>query len=121
MSVPIVKITTTACPSCGCAVIVGEELEISTFGATRAIRQHTNGDRWERRTFLCGLVIAWIPNFRREECVQICQQHEDIARIELKRRGLQERRRRLEEAEEKIEAEAHLIKEKITRVFRQKQ
>jgi hypothetical protein len=54
-----------ACPTCGCEVVVCEGTEVGTDG--ESIRQHTNGQRWDYRVFLCGRRIVWSPNFARQE------------------------------------------------------
>ena len=59
----------TQCPACSCDVIVIEELEKSH---NNKILQHCNGQRWEKRSFLCGTRIEWIPNFSREEVKGEC-------------------------------------------------
>ncbi|PYE51596.1 hypothetical protein HUB98_06155 [Paenibacillus barcinonensis] len=53
------------CPVCGDSTVVGEEIERDILSKT--IRIHTNGQRWETRTFLCGQAINWIPNFSKSE------------------------------------------------------
>ncbi|RXZ78100.1 hypothetical protein EBB07_29030 [Paenibacillaceae bacterium] len=51
------------CPICAEATIIKEELDI--FHGK--VNQHCNGGQWEKRTFLCGQMIEFIPNFDRSE------------------------------------------------------
>lgn len=62
-------IKTPACPECG-APVSAEGVEHDR-GKPRV---HTNGEKWETRTFACGLHIDWIPNFGREEHRGTCLQ-----------------------------------------------
>jgi hypothetical protein len=51
--------------TCACgAPAVADEVEHASNGH---IRTHSNGQRWESRTFACRHRIAWIPNF---ECLE---------------------------------------------------
>lgn len=36
-------------------------------------RTHCNGQRFESRTFLCGRVIEWVPNFENFEVETYCK------------------------------------------------
>lgn len=60
------NLKTTCCPICGESTVINEGLEISKWNKSE-IRQHTNGTRWEKRTFLCGYTITYCPNFSRDE------------------------------------------------------
>jgi len=57
------NIKSLECPICGCSTIIKEEIDVFCG----KVSVHCNGQRWERRTFLCGQEINWIPNFEREE------------------------------------------------------
>lgn len=71
------------CPCCG-AVPVKIELEVAHDQKT--IRQHVNGQRWERVTFLCGCSLEWSPNFGRAEVKIACPKYGNQADIILARR-----------------------------------
>ena len=64
MTVIIKYLKTDKCPICGETTIVAEEIEVSRDGT---VREHTNGGRWEKRTFLCGQGMRYIPNYGRDE------------------------------------------------------
>lgn len=61
----------TSCPVCGDSVIVKEEVEMDRFN--KKVRQHCNGQMWEKRTFSCGQTIKWIPNFSKSELDEYSQ------------------------------------------------
>ena len=63
------QIKVTSCPECG-AETCAESYDVSYY--SRQIQQHCNGQRWENRTFECGLKLSWIPNFERTETTQPC-------------------------------------------------
>lgn len=67
-------VKTKVCPICGCSEIIGESIKTENAYLTnhsliksKQISQHCNGSRWETRTFLCGMVIKYCPNFSSEE------------------------------------------------------
>jgi len=62
-------ITTAACPHCS-ARVRGEAVEGT----------HTNGQQFETRTFECGHIVAYVPNFRAEQVKYECPKSE--ARID---------------------------------------
>lgn len=64
-------IKTKACPHCGCDVIISESVATDTFG--KGILTHCNGGRWEKRKFLCGYTVGFVPNFRMEEQEGECE------------------------------------------------
>lgn len=55
----------TACPICGCNVVISEEVEFDK--KTQKYTQHCNGGKWERRTFACGQRLSYCPNFSKTE------------------------------------------------------
>lgn len=79
-------IKTTACPACGCTEVVAESVDTEhpPVGPPRVLR-HTCGQTWEKRTFLCGLVVSWVPNFNAERTYTTCSQTPE-AREKVKRR-----------------------------------
>ena len=87
MSVQFKHMKVSACPTCGCEVVVREEIEISQrYGPNSNkgkpyIREHTNGQRWEIRTFLCGFSTTWVPNYSRAEASTACPQTPGLAAI----------------------------------------
>lgn len=80
-------ITTTACPVCGCQVVVSESVEVERFG-DRTIRRHCNGGKWEYREFACGCRVHYCPNFMKEEIVQKCAFDPDEAALKEKQNTL---------------------------------
>lgn len=60
-----------SCPICGDSVIAKEEIEMDQFN--KKVRQHCNGQIWEKRTFGCGQSIKWIPNFSKSELDEYSQ------------------------------------------------
>ncbi|MHD0644417.1 hypothetical protein ACYPKM_02120 [Pseudomonas aeruginosa] len=63
MSFPqITQIKTSACPDCGCSVVVAAEVE----------RKHTNGYWNEFVRFECGYKLHFSPNFMRVDAVAEC-------------------------------------------------
>lgn len=64
-------IKTNKCPVCGCTEVIEESVE--TDCVTEGIRVHSNGGSWEHRTFLCGMEIRYIPNFRSETMAGRCK------------------------------------------------
>jgi len=80
-------IKTTACPDCGCDHVIAESVdkEISRTGPPAVLR-HANGQPWEKRTFLCGLVVSWVPNFNAERNYVPCEQTPE-AKAKTKRRA----------------------------------
>lgn len=74
------NIKSVRCPICGCEVVVGEYVE---FYHNSGIKVHANGMRWEHRRFLCGLEIAFDPNFCKEYTRGDCKNDpEYIARLQ---------------------------------------
>lgn len=65
------------CPVCGCNIIASESLEIDSLGK---IREHTNGERWEKRQFACGQIVTHVPNYRSMELSQydVCQRDQKL-------------------------------------------
>lgn len=85
-------IKTQVCPICGCTEVVYESVDTSSFTGRTTIREHVNGGRWERRKFLCGLIVAYTPNFRNEEIFGECENDPEVI----------ERKKKLKEDKEKI-------------------
>ncbi len=87
MAVEIKNLTATKCPVCQCDTIVAESLKVS-FNHT-SILTHTNGERWETRTFLCGASVEYIPNYGGHTQTAKC--HRDPVEIEKdeKRKAIQ--------------------------------
>lgn len=81
-------IKTTACPHCGCAIVVRESIERDATG--KNILTHCNGGRWEEREFLCGHTVAYVPNFRAEESRGRCAFSEEYIRKMEKRQRAEE-------------------------------
>lgn len=59
------SLKTNCCPVCGESTVINESVEVSKW-SNREVRQHCNGTRWEKRTFLCGYTITYCPNFNRD-------------------------------------------------------
>lgn len=55
------NISAAQCPICGCDAITEEKVERESYSLK--LRQHTNGGRWESRTFSCGQRLEYCPNF----------------------------------------------------------
>lgn len=68
-------IKTTECPDCGCTQVIAESIDkdCNPTGPPKLMR-HTNGQTWEKRVFLCGLTVTWVPNFSAERRYIACQQ-----------------------------------------------
>lgn len=81
-----------ACPTCGERTVVAERVEVSTYGLkTPEIRQHTNGQRWEHRRFLCGCEVEWVPNYEAAWVSVVCPQNPTLIETNKKIAALQER------------------------------
>jgi len=86
------NIRTSRCPICGSGVIINETIDIGI--GKNEILKHCNGGRWETRTFLCGMIIKYIPNFSKEQYDEMsCRDNHKL--IELK----QTKTKMLEETE----------------------
>lgn len=57
------SIKTDVCPHCDCRSVVMESID----------GHHVNGENFETRKFECGLKVAYVPNFSREEVKQRCK------------------------------------------------
>lgn len=64
------NIKTSKCPICGCTDIVSESVETDVYN--KRIRTHCDGTRWERRKFLCGKEIRYVPNIGGESMEGDC-------------------------------------------------
>lgn len=84
------------CPSCGCSTVVSETVEVSSMSKARVIRQHTNGERWESREFLCGYKAAWSPNFSSAREKAECRHSEAFIKRQAESEKLREKIRKLE-------------------------
>jgi hypothetical protein len=71
LKVNLKHIKEVSCPICGDSVITKEEIEMDRFN--KKLRQHCNGQMWEKRTFSCGQSIKWIPNFSCSELDEYSQ------------------------------------------------
>jgi predicted nucleic-acid-binding Zn-ribbon protein len=58
----LVHLKTIDCPKCGCISVEEESVDTSNG----KIRMHTNGQRWEYRTFTCGYKAEFSPNYGRD-------------------------------------------------------
>jgi hypothetical protein len=56
-------IKTDKCAICGCSTVIEESIKTSDNGTEKCIRTHVSGGTWEKRKFLCGFTIEYIPNF----------------------------------------------------------
>lgn len=81
-------INTKVCPHCGCTVVVRESIARDVTG--KNILVHCNGGRWEEREFLCGHIIAYVPNFRAEESRGHCRFNAEYEKRMEKRRQAEE-------------------------------
>jgi hypothetical protein len=59
-------IKTNKCPYCGCMEIVEESVKRSWDKKNPTIRKHISGGTWEKRGFLCGTIISYIPNYGKD-------------------------------------------------------
>lgn len=57
---------TKECPFCGCTEIIREEVQKAVFTSTPQIKEHSNKQRWEKRKFLCGYEVEYIPNYEKD-------------------------------------------------------
>jgi hypothetical protein len=80
-------IKTEKCPKCGCSVVIREEIEKSSFG--QEINTHCNGQRWEKREFLCGYTTEYVPNFEREKEYSGCENTTEYKKKQAERDSLQ--------------------------------
>ncbi len=78
-------ISTNACPHCGSTQVISESIDVDH--GSREIRQHVNGQRWERRTFACGHEVQWVPNFSAEQHAGECQRAEAFQQRQAKRKA----------------------------------
>lgn len=81
-------INTNSCPVCNEHTVVAESIEFECGHdrkMSRKIRQHTNGQQWEKRQFLCGCVISHIPNFDSSYVTTECGNSEDKKELEKER------------------------------------
>ena len=60
---------TSKCPECSCKTVIQEE--IKSFAG--AIRIHCNGNHGEKRTFICGKIIEYVPALKRDEEISECR------------------------------------------------
>lgn len=67
-------IKTKKCPDCGCTTIVEESVQTWNRSGKPEIFTHCNGGTWEHRTFLCGNVVVFIPNYSHEAFKKTCTQ-----------------------------------------------
>ena len=67
------------CPTCN---------EITVAESCR--NQHVNGQGFEERTFKCGCVISWSPNFERLETKTECPQHPKVVELRAGRKALKD-------------------------------
>lgn len=91
--------TVVECPECGCSTIVKEEVEATYNHRDECfeIHTHTNGDRWERRTFLCGYSTQYVPNFQSCQSQRECAHNPAFKDRKRKREKLQRRIRELQQ------------------------
>jgi len=85
-----------ACDECGCMVVISESIETEIVNAMK-IRKHVNGQQWERRKFLCGKVIGWVPNFESQQTHSRCENTEDFQIAKNKVNKISEQIKKLEE------------------------
>ena len=78
-------VKTDRCPVCGCDVVIREDIESTTIGGKTGIREHSNGGRWETRTFACGYRVGYSPNYMREEAEGKCSCDPDLVEQKRKR------------------------------------
>ncbi len=86
------------CPTCGCSEVVAESVDVSSWQAPREIREHCNGERWERRTFLCGFEVAWCPNFGRAEVKEVCPSDPQLIQLRARLDKAREDKNKAEQA-----------------------
>lgn len=91
--------TVVECPECGCSTIVKEEVEATYNHHAECfeIRTHTNGERWERRSFLCGYSTNYIPNFQSCQSQGECAHSPVFKEREKKRENLRQQIRKLQQ------------------------
>lgn len=63
---------TVKCPHCGCETVVRESLQTTVTRGQAEVMTHTSGGQWEKRDFLCGFSVEYIPNFQRDELGGYC-------------------------------------------------
>jgi hypothetical protein len=84
-------IKTTACPECGCTEVVAESIETDRVSHRPPILlRHTCGQTWEKREFLCGLVVSWVPNFNAERMYIPCSQTPEARERDRRRKELRD-------------------------------
>lgn len=78
------SITQNECPICGEDNIVSESVEADTF--QNKIREHVmTNERWEKRTFLCGVELKYIPNLNQTKIKGMCKNDMRIEEIRINR------------------------------------
>lgn len=79
------------CPICGTNAVIEENVEVDRYGSNPKVREHCNGGKWEKRKFICGQALEYIPNFSRTEASDryVCQN--DPAIIDKKKKREQAR------------------------------
>ena len=65
------------CPTCN-AITIAESCR----------HHHCNGQGFEERTFQCGCVISWRPNFDRLEVSTKCPNSSEVLKLKADRRAL---------------------------------
>lgn len=70
-----------SCCVCGCEIVVSETIEHDTYSDHPRIRYHCNGERWEKRSFLCGMTYEYSPNFSTAMIYEVCSSFSEAAKI----------------------------------------
>lgn len=95
------------CNTCGETTVVSDSIDMSYD--EREIRYHTNGQRWERRRFLCGLEVTWTPNYENVRVTALCKKHKAVEQVE-------KLREKIAAAERSIAEEVAGYKEQIEQI-----
>ena len=111
------------CPTCGNSTVVGEYIDTSNHyrrDRERQIREHTNGQRWESREFLCGCVLQWCPNYGSPEVRTVCPKHPVVVQYYKDQEKLAEKERELHEMRRELQSVDSDVKHEVNQQLRKK-
>ena len=111
------------CPTCGNSTVVSERIDTSSHyrrDRERQIREHTNGQRWELREFLCGCVVQWCPNYGSPEVMAVCPKHPVVVQYYKDHEKLAEKERELHEMRRELQSVDSDVKHEVNQQLRKK-
>lgn len=80
----LTHVKTNACPVCSETRVVSESVKTSSLDRNE-ILEHAHGGKWERREFLCGYEVEYVPNYREDEKKSPCRRDPIVAERKAKR------------------------------------